>query len=400
MRTEIKTQTLEKELKNRNDGREFKIIDELPESHKQYTDKYFLRTNEILKKEGLNPPVSMKIFARGEGKIAGLEKAVEVLEKYSTIKQSGGQVWINTKDTYTNKEALMIIEAPVQSFVELETMYLGVISDAISQAVGLKRLSYEEVKEKFQRLKEIYQEIPIMYFGARHYHWSLDKDIAKAALDGGAIQTSTDIGSANIGKRGAGTTPHALTLLLASKYGRNIATRMTAELFDKYMDERIPRVTLVDTFNKELDDSLEVAKYFNGRKNSVRVDTCGENIGQGGTAYEFNNGRDPTYQTGTGVTVELIKNMKNNLIKNGYGESTEIILSSGFGDEEKAKIFMQANREFKEKTGYNLFTSVGIGESTPAKFCTADIYQIEQWPFHKVGRGAGTIDYTIMKRVI
>ena len=61
---------------------------------------------------------------------------------------------------------------------------------------------------------------------------------------------------------------------------------------------------------------------------------------------------------------------------------------------------MQAHREFKEETGYNLFTSVGIGESTPAKFCTADIYQIDQWSMHKTGRGAGTIDYKIMKRAI
>jgi nicotinate phosphoribosyltransferase len=400
MKTEIITKNEEQNLIEQDKAKEMEIINTLPETHERYTDKYFLRTNDILKKENLNPVVSMKVFARGEGKIAGLEDAVEVLEKYSTIKQSGGEIWINKKDTYTNKESLMIIRAPVQSFVELETMYLGVISDAISQAAGLRRPSYNEVKEKFQKLKEIYQEIPIMYFGARHYHWSLDKEIAKAALEGGAIQTSTDIGSSNIGKRGAGTTPHALTLLLASKYGKNIATRMTAELFDTYMDSKIPRVTLIDTFNKELDDSLEVAKYFNGRKNSVRVDTCGENIGQGGTIYSLNDGRDPTYMTGTGVTIELIRNIKNNLIKNGYGKSTDIILSSGFGDEEKAKAFMNAHREFKEKTGYDLFTSVGIGESTKAKFCTADIYQVEQWAMHKTGRAGGIIDYSIMERAM
>ena len=88
-------------------------------------------------------------------------------------------------------------------------------------------------KEKFERLAEIYRDIPITYFGARHYHWSLDKMIAGAALEGGAVQTSSDIGSSNIGLKGAGTTPHFLTIVLASMYGKEKATLVTdAESFE------------------------------------------------------------------------------------------------------------------------------------------------------------------------
>lgn len=388
------------QIKNK-EKEEFDIIDELPENHEPYTDKYFLRTNEILKKENLNPYVSMNVFARGTGKIAGLENAVEVLKKYSTIKEQGGEVWVNTKETYNNKDTLMLIEAPIQSFVELETMYLGVLSDAISQSAGLKRPSEKEIKEKFSKLKEIYQDIPITYFGARHYHWSLDKKIAKAALESGAVQTSTDIGSSNIGLKGVGTTPHALTLVLASKYGKDIATLKTAELFDKHMSKEIPRVTLIDTFNKELTDSLAVAKYFGDRKNIFRIDTCGENVHEGGTPYTLNNsGRDPLYQVGTGVTLENATRVRKNLIDHGFGDSTELFLSSSFGDEEKAKAFMQANNDFKEKTGYSLFSGVGIGESTPAKFCTADIFMIDGWPMGKTGRHVNPIYFKYMKRVI
>ncbi|MBU0666838.1 MAG: nicotinate phosphoribosyltransferase [Nanoarchaeota archaeon] len=371
----------------------------LPEKHEPYTDKYFLRANEILKKEGLNPKVSMKVFARGQEKIAGLEQALAALKKYSDLEKTG-EVWVTKKKTYENKEPLMIIKGPVQSFIELETMYLGVLSGAISQANGYNRPDLKEVEQKLRRLKEIYKDIPITYFGARHYPWHMDKKIAGAAIKGGAKQTSSDIGSSNIGLKGVGTTPHILTIVLSLIYGKEQATLKTAQLFDKHMPKEIPRVTLVDTFNRELSDSLSVAKYFETRKNAFRIDTCGENIGEGGSFYNGKKARDPEYKTGTGVTIELAKNLRLNLINNGYGDFTETFLSSGFGDEEKAKEFVKANHEFKKQTGYSLFMGVGIGEVYPAKFCTADLFEVNDKPLSKTGREAGNIDYNCLERII
>ena len=364
----------------------------LPKDHKPYTDKYFPRTNEILKRIGLNPRVSMKVFTRGEGVVSGLDDAVEVLLKYSNLKEQGGEIWVTKNRRYTSKEPLMIIKAPIQSFVELETMYLGVLSDAISRANGLQRPDPEKIKDKFRRLTNIYEGKQLIYFGARHYHWSLDKEIAAAALEGGAVQTSTDIGSSNISKEGVGTTPHVLTVLLALNYGKELATLKTAAFFDQYMPKEIPRVTLIDTFNREITDSLLVAKYFGKRKNLFRIDTCGENIGEGGSLYNGQKARDPSYNVGTGVTIELAKNFRLNLIKNGFGNYTDTLLSSGFGDEEKARIFMEADREFKEKTGYYLFTGVGIGEVSKAIFCTADPFEVDDKPFSKTGREIKNLD--------
>jgi len=373
---------------------------ELPVSHVPYTDKYFLRTNEILKKEEINPVISMKVFCRGEGPVTGLNEAAEVLSKYSDLEQVGGEAWVTNKKNFANNEPLMVIKGPAQSFVELETMYLGVLSNAISTAVGLEAPEPKQVTDKLKRLKDIYMDIPIIYFGARHYHWSLDKEIAAAALKGGASQTSTDIGSSNIGQKGVGTTPHVLTIILASIYGRENATLKTAELFDKHIPLEIPRVTLVDTFNREITDSLAVAKYFGIRQNVMRIDTCGENIGEGSSFYHDRKIQDPEYQTGTGVTIQLVINVRNALIENGYGKNTDIFLSSGFGDEAKARAFVKANNEYREKTGYHLFTGVGIGEITPARFCTADVFEVAGKPLAKTGREAGDINYSNMKRII
>jgi nicotinate phosphoribosyltransferase len=370
----------------------------IPENHHYYTDKYFIRTHDILKKEALNPSVSLKVFTRGEGRVAGLEEAVKIIQAFSDIPATG-EVWVSKEKNFKTKQPLMILKGPAQSLIQLETLYLGVLSHAISRAAGIPEPDPAEIETKMKRLVSIYEEIPVIYFGARHYHWSLDSKIAAAALAGGAIQTSTDAGSANIGKEGVGTTPHFLTIILAPRYGKNKATLKTAELFDRHMPRDIPRVTLVDTFNREISDGLEVARYFGKRKNALRVDTCGENVGEDGTPFKGEKGRDPSFRTGTGVTLELLTHLRNRLMDEGFGESTDIFLSSGFGNEEKAAIFMKAHREFREKTGLGLFAGVGVGELSKAIFCTSDIFEVEGKPLAKTGRENTSIDYTTMERV-
>jgi nicotinate phosphoribosyltransferase len=174
----------------------------------------------------------------------------------------------------------------------------------------------------------------------------------------------------------------------------------TAELFDRYMPREIPRMTLVDTFNRELTDSLMVAEHFGDRKNFMRIDTCGENIGEGGSLYKGRKEKDPNYEVGTGVTIELARNLRTNLISHGYGDYTETFLTSGFGDEEKARAFVRANEKFKKETGYNLFMGVGIGEVSRARFCTADIFEVEGKPLSKVGREVRGLDYSALERVL
>jgi len=360
----------------------------LPTDHRPYTDKYFLRTNEILKKESINSEVSIKVFARGSGKIAGLREAIDVFKKFS----NNYRLWVTKNKEFKDKEPLLVIKAPIQDIVELETLYLGILSHELTIANGLPEPDTEKIRQKLQRLKAIYRHIPITYFGARHYHWKFDKAIAQAALQGGAKQTSTDIGSSNIGEEGVGTTPHILVIVLASIYGKEHATLKTAQLFDKHMDRDIPRITLVDTFNRELIDSLWVADYFKARYNMFRVDTCEEMVGEGGTK------KKNSCLTGPGVTVELIKNIRNTMINNGYAKSTATFLSSGFGNEEKAKLFMQAYDDYKKETGTELFAGVGIGEVHEGICCTADVYEVDNEPIAKSGREC-TVDLSGMKEV-
>lgn len=208
-----------------------------------------------------------------------------------------------------------------------------------------------------------------MYFGARHWGYELDEEISKAAYRGGATSCSTDIGAEHAGQKGIGTIPHALVLA----YGDTVEA---AKAFDKYIDDEVPRVVLIDTFNKEITDTLATAKALNGRLQGIRIDTCGENIGEGCGA---DDGRK--YRTGPGVTVELAKKLRDALDDNGY-QSVEIILSSGFGKVEKVKEFVKAEQEL----GMRLFDRLGVGGVYDARYATADIVRIDGEPRSKVGR--------------
>jgi len=333
----------------------------------RYTDKYFTRTRLILEKEGLNPKISMVVFARGGGKVAGLAKTASLVKDCAQAK-----VYITAKKEFSDMMPLMLIKARAQDIIELETIYLGVLSDELSRANGFSRPEPESVRKKFEELKSIYRGIPITYFGARHYHYSLDKEIAAAALDGGAIQTSTDEGSSNINRQGVGTMPHLLPIILARYHGKANATLKSAELFDRYIDKQVPRIVLVDTFAKEITDSLAVAEYFKGRC-MVRIDTNSESVGEG--------------QSEKGVTPGLVNAVRKAL--DMEYRNTGIFLSGGFGDEAKAMLFMKAYDKYMQATGRKLFEGVGIGAVTDGVFCTADCIEVDGHGISKAGRAFG-----------
>lgn len=380
----------------------------VPDNIEKYTDKYFTRTRKVLEHHGVNPHVSVKVFARGEGIIP--ESAREQVRALFDTHTVVVDCYFTDEDKFSTKEPLMIVEGPAQHVAELETIYLGILSHELTVANTPGSNGYVDtahVRNRFSILDKIYgNRVSMMYFGARHYHWSIDHHIASAAVDGGAVATSTDNGSRYaLGEDGVGTIPHFLVLVAAYRAswvrspidgrmlqlarGRENGTVEAIRMFDEAMPEDIPRVALVDTFNHEIDDSLAVCEYFEetyGRdwKVGLRIDTCGENRADGTKPTNFPDAGE--HVSGTGVTVNAVRSLNKALIDHEYRDNVEIIVSSGMGDLEKAFQFAQANREFEHDTGYKLFSKVGIGGVHPGVFCTADIYAIEGEPMAKTGR--------------
>lgn len=379
----------------------------LPETHKQYTDKYFLKSRQILESADINPHVAIKVFARGTGPVPreSLDAAVDVIETYTDdFAADGGGVWVTEEQEFDTKDPLMVIEGPVQDVIELETMYLGVLSHHLTEAHPDHDLpTPDEFGENVAAAVNVYKEaqrangttgMPLLYFGARHYHPLMDKELAGAALDAGAVQTSTDIGSSNIGLEGTGTTPHILALSIASEHGKDDATRKMAEMYDMHIEDEVG-TTLVDTFNQEIDDALAVCAYFDetyGDGNwhhNFRVDTCGENVAQGAEEYDmsmFDDVELGEYGTGTGVRVAGVAALRDALIEHGYGDNTDVFLSSGMGNREKAEAFVNAQNAYVKETGYDLFAGVGAGAFLDGVHGTADIYATDGEPMYKTGR--------------
>ena len=337
----------------------------------QYSDKYFLRSKTILEKEGLNPIVEMQVFIRkGPGKVKGLTEAIEYIKDNSDIKQVGGQIYaLNEGEEYNSEEIVMKIIAPIQSIIALETQYLGIISaETTKENDGGVMLPYN-ITQNVKKVVELVSDRPIFYFGARHWRYDDDAMISKAAFDGGVTGCSTDAGAETVGQIGMGTIPHALIIVFASKYGKEEATMKATEAFDKHMPKDINRIALVDTFNREITDSLMTAKKLGKKLYGVRIDTCGENLGE-------------SCEGDKGVTKELANKVRSALDKNGF-KKVKIILSSGFAKVEKVIDFIDE----EERTGLKLFDGLGCGQFFHSRSATSDIVKVDGKLLSKTGRG-------------
>jgi len=368
------------------------------DNYQDYTDKYFLRSREIIEEEitGMDDPtVSMKIFTRKGSKMGSTDEVIEFLKETLLVEDPEVKVWILPEGaSYRPMDPLMIIEAKASKVVDKETVYLGMLSDSLTRknrpelVIDNDDELYTTIYNKAKELVEIAGDIPISYFGARHYHWSKDEIITKAAMDAGFKSASTDMGASTHGMNGIGTIPHFLILLCAYWYGIKNATSDTLEMFDVYMPNDIPRIILIDTFNKEITDSLMCCN--NPNLVAIRLDTCGENFAEWCGDY-VGDGKYPAFIDGPGVTIDAAQHIRFNLDDAGH-EYIGIFLSSGFGNPKKMQAFMDMY-EWHRCVGF------GVGELTPSIFATSDIFAIDGVPIAKVGREAGTINYDKLNRI-
>jgi len=369
----------------------------LPKDHRPYIDKYFLRAKTILEKDGLNPIVKAQVFIRkGDCKVYGLNEAIAILNKYNPNPKNMTICSLQEGDSFIGGEVLMTIKAPIQDIIDLETMYLGVLSAETTLKNGGKDIDIFKINQNMLKITTLVGDRPVSYFGARHWRYDRDRDIASACCLGGSKNCSTDEGAKGFGqKEGIGTIPHALETIYHWTFGLNKAVEEAAAVFEIYIDEKkeakmtlanlhikekIPVIALVDYANREILDSLAVAPIVDG----IRIDTCGENYMQGVypiMGYYSPNYKYLSYWFSKGVSVYGVYLVRKLLNDNGF-EKVKIILSSGFGNPEKVKAFLDAEILF----GMKLFDGLGVGGVYESRMATMDIIEVEGKEIHKVGR--------------
>ncbi|HRP07963.1 MAG TPA: hypothetical protein PLL69_05690, partial [Gemmatimonadales bacterium] len=217
-----------------------------------YSDKYFTRTRDILKRDGTSPLVTVQVFTKQDALLGGIDEAIAILklcsEDWGALKVRA----LHDGDAVTPWEVVLEIEGAYDQFAHLETLYLGVLARRTRVGTNTRRV-VEAAKPK-----------EIMFFPARHDHWMVQTGDGYAAHVAGAIGVSTDAQASWWGSEGVGTVPHGLI----AAYGGD--TLLASRKFLEHAPEDVRLVTLVDFENDCVRTSLQLARELGDRLYGVR----------------------------------------------------------------------------------------------------------------------------------
>ena len=313
-------------------------------------DVYFLRTREILEKENIDPVATMEVFGSRAGILCGIEEVKALLEKVLPVEDR--EVWaLDEGETMSVKEVVLRITAPYQSYGIYETAIVGILAHGSGWATAARECV------------DVAQGKPLISFGARHVHPSVAGIMDYAAVVGGCTGCSSVSGARLAGITPSGTMPHALIIVIGDTVEATL-------LFDKHMPADIPRVSLVDTFRDEPEESLRVAEALQDKLKSVRLDT----------PAELN-----------GVTVELVKEVRDRLDGAGYNK-VGILVSGGITPQRITHFLDQG----APVDGFGVGSY--ISGARPLDF-TADLHEVNGKPIAKRGRTPGITSNPRLKQV-
>jgi nicotinate phosphoribosyltransferase len=328
-------------------------VDRIREGY--YSDKYFVRTRDVLLASQRNPQVTMQVFQKQDAWLGGVDEAIAILESCLTDGYSWGDIEVlslRDGDRVSPRETMMLIRGPYAAFAHLETVYLGVLARRTRVATNT-RLVVEAAWPK-----------PVMFFPARFDHWLVQTGDGYAAHIAGAIGVSTDAQASWWGSEGIGTVPHAL---IAAFGGDTVAATMA---FAEQMPESVSIIALVDFENDCVRTSLAVAAALGRRLSGVRLDTSESMVDR--SIVPQMGAFDPR-----GVNPQLVRNVRKALDAGGF-DYVRISVSGGF---DPAKI-----RRFEEE-GVPV-DSYGVGSSLFSNRFdfTADIVMVDGAAVSKEGR--------------
>ncbi len=314
-------------------------------------DVYFHHTLSILEKEKVDPMAVMEVFPSQDGLLCGIEEVKALLAR--VLKGVECEVRaLGEGEPMTRKEVVLRIKAPYRSYGLYETAIDGTLAHCSGWATAARQCV------------DAAAGLPVISFGARHVHPGVAGVMDYAAIVGGCSGCSSTAGAEFAGIRPSGTMPHALILIIGDTVKATVA-------FDTYVDETIPRVSLVDTFIDEAEESVRVAAALKDKLTSVRLDTPRE-LG--------------------GVTPELVKKVRNALDTSGF-KHVSIFVSGGMNPE-RIRNFLQTGAPV---AGFGIGSY--ISGASPIDF-TADLHEIDGKPIAKRGRTPGITPNPRLKRVL
>jgi nicotinate phosphoribosyltransferase len=343
------------------------------------SDRYFLRSAATLAHAGRDPHVTMQVFAKHHGVVAGAYEAVRLLETQlagTPHPHASGTITVDTLldgDAIEPWETVMLVRGPYRAFAHLETPLLGVLARRTLVASNVRRVIHAAAGR------------PVIFMGARHDDWRVQTPDGYAAMVGGAGSVSSDAGGAWWGARGVGTMPHAV---IAAFGGDTVAATLAFARYVRAHEPDVRVVSLVDYENDVVGSSLAVARamraeFGDGVLSGVRVDTSERLVDR---ALEGAESRFPGEPL-TGVNPPLVRLLRAALDAEGFGD-VGIVVSGGFTPRkierfEQERVPVAAYGVGSSLLGHNK----GEADGLLANFdFTADIVELDGRPESKVGR--------------
>jgi len=304
------------------------------------TDVYFERALAILKAKGINPVVKAEFIAKELPRewpwalLTGTSEAIELMKhlKIKVRAMAEGSV-------FYPYEPVMEIEGRYQDFCVYETALLGLIC----QASG--------VSTQAARMKKLAGERLVMSFGARRMHPVLAPMIERNAYVGGCDGVAVVKSGEVIGEDPMGTMPHALILCMGS-------TVEAVKAYDEVLDPKLRRVALIDTFQDEKFEVLNVAQALGDRLYAVRFDTPGSRRGN---------------------FYRILEEARWELELRGYGH-VKFFVSGGIHEEDIPVLNPLVH-------GYGIGTSIS---NAPVIDFAMDIIEVDGKPLAKRGKWSGS----------
>ncbi|ARM76470.1 nicotinate phosphoribosyltransferase [Acidianus manzaensis] len=308
------------------------------------TDIYFDRTVQTLQHLGIDKVnVRMEFHSYGLPSqykwavFAGLEESLKMLEGKPV------NVYAMPEGTlFKEIEPIMIIEGNYLDFGIYETALLGIMRHESSIAT------------KTARIKSLAMDKSVLFFGLRSLHPAIAPMADRASYIGGADGISGAFDKELFNIEPSGTMPHALMLSVGDN-------EKAWKAFDEAMDEKVPRIALVDTFEDERTEALKAAKLLGKRLQGVRLDTPSSRRG---------NFR------------KIVQEVRWTLDINGFNH-VKIIVSGGLDEEDVLEL-----RQYVD--GFGVGTSIAF---PPSVDISADIVEKkinDKWiPYTKRGKWPG-----------
>lgn len=340
------------------------------------SDRYFVRAARTLEHAGRDPVVTLQLFGKRHGVLAGTYECVRMLQTQLAPGYDYRELDVaslHDGDRVQPWEVAFRIRGRYRAFAHLETTLDGVLARRTLIATNSARTVQAAAG------------VPVIYFAPRHDDWRIQTPDGYAARVGGTGDVSSDAGASWWGGEGVGTMPHAL---IAAFEGDVVEATLAFARYVRDREPDVPIVSLVDYGNDCVGDSLAVARAMRSRFGDgvlygVRLDTSGKLVDRALMSDPKLWGRESL----AGVNPHLVRKVRDALDAEGF-DYVGIIVSGGFTPKKIARF---------AELGLPI-AAYGVGSSILGHGCesdgvvtdfdfTADIVEVDGRPEAKVGRG-------------